>query len=277
MKVSAVIPCYNSAATIERAVKSCAQQSYAVAQIIVVNDGSVDDSLQVLEQLKEVYPTLEVINQKNQGVCVARNHGITAAAGDYILMLDADDFYESTYVEEALKVFSEDKNYGAVMSGYRMVTENKKSKGYYFKPVTLASCLYNNGMHACALFRKKAILDAGMYDPSLVYAHEDWDLNIRILKLGYEFGIVNKPLFNYTQSSNSRSHISKAQDMEMRMYMFDKYKSDFIENLDEVYPLMTQEFTQLRKENKRILNSKAFKISHKMVQWYSKIKSIYKS
>ncbi len=277
MKVSAVIPCYNSAATIERAVKSCAQQSYGVAQIIVVNDGSVDDSLQVLEQLKEVYPTLEVINQKNQGVCVARNNGITAAAGDYILMLDADDFYESTYVEEALKVFSEDKNYGAVMSGYRMVTENKKSKGYYFKPVTLASCLYNNGMHACALFRKKAILDAGMYDPSLVYAHEDWDLNIRILKLGYEFGIVNKPLFNYTQSSNSRSHISKAQDMEMRMYMFDKYKSDFIENLDEVYPLMTQEFTQLRKENKRILNSKAFKISHRMVQWYSKIKSIYKS
>ncbi|WP_167342344.1 glycosyltransferase family 2 protein [Nonlabens sp. SY33080] len=273
MNVSAVIPCYNSGDTIERAVKSCLSQTYTIDEVIVVNDGSVDSSKKVIEELSKIDARVKVIHQENQGVCIARNNGIAEATCEFILTLDADDFYESNYVEETIRLFEENPNYGAVMTGYRIIENGVKSKAYYFKPVTLATCLYNNGMHACALFRKKAMIDAGLYDPAMLYAHEDWDLNIRILKLGYEFGIVDKPLFNYTQSINSRSSVTKQQDMEMRMYMLDKYKADFTEHLEKVYASMTVELLQLRKENNRILNSTSFKWSHKLIQLWRRVTS----
>ncbi|GAK93156.1 beta-1,3-glucosyltransferase [Nonlabens ulvanivorans] len=273
MKVSAVIPCYNSAATIERAVKSCAQQSYAVAQIIVVNDGSIDDSLQVLEKLKKVYNTLEVINQKNQGVCVARNNGITAATGDYILMLDADDFFDQSFVKKALTLFIENSTHGAVISGYRKIRNGVPSKEHFFKPLDLASCLYNNGMHACALFPKKALVQAGLYDPAMQYAHEDWDLNIRLLKNGFTVGIIEQALFNYTQTQDSRSSITREQDLSMRMLMYQKYKSDYLTHHQDIYYSLQSELLQLRKENKEIRNSASYKWSRKLVNLYTAFKT----
>jgi glycosyltransferase involved in cell wall biosynthesis len=85
--VSVIIPAYNSARFLPEAIESVLKQTYPVLEIIVVDDGSIDNTKEVCQN----YPTVKYIYQKNQGVSAARNTGIYAATGDYLILLDADD------------------------------------------------------------------------------------------------------------------------------------------------------------------------------------------
>ena len=91
MKYSVLIPAYNCAGTIRDTVESVRRSGLPDYEIIIVNDGSVDQTPVVLQQLCGQYPDITVITQKNGGVSSARNHGLSAAAGDYVLFVDADD------------------------------------------------------------------------------------------------------------------------------------------------------------------------------------------
>ncbi len=97
MKFSIVIPAYNASRFIRKAVDSVLKQSYGDFEIVVVNDGSKDSTLQVLSEISD--HRLRVISQLNQGVSVARNTGIQNATGDYICFLDADDQYMADYLQ----------------------------------------------------------------------------------------------------------------------------------------------------------------------------------
>lgn len=274
IRVSAIIPCFNAEDTIERAVLSCLDQTHKLFEIIIVNDGSTDRSKNVLNKLQTRYPIVNIINQKNEGVCNARNKGVEIASGEYILMLDADDYFEPTFVEKALKVFLQSTKHAAVMSGFRRIINGRYSKAYFFKEIDLKHCLYNNGMMACVLFKKKALENVGMYDANLKYAHEDWDLNIRLLKAGYTFGILNEPLFNYTQKEHSRSSLSVEKDIQMRSIIYKKYEKDFQQNGLYLFQSFSKELIQLRKRNKRIIESRSYIFSEKLVKMYVKIRRI---
>ena len=102
--VAVVIPVYNGAAVIERAIRSVLDQTVAVAEIIVVDDGSVDDTVAVVEQLADTNPNITLIRQpQNGGVSKARNTGFAHATADWIAILDADDAYRPNRIEELLK------------------------------------------------------------------------------------------------------------------------------------------------------------------------------
>ena len=274
MKVSAIIPCYNAQSTILRAVKSVLNQTYTVDQIIVIDDGSKDNSLTVIKEFIKNYTHIDIISRPNKGVCYSRNEGIENAKGNYILMLDADDYFEPSFVEKALKVFQESTKHAAVMCGFRRIVNGRYSKAYFFKEIDLKHCLYNNGMMACVLFKKNALENVGMYDENLKYAHEDWDLNIRLLKAGYTFGILNEPLFNYTQNEHSRSSLSVEKDIQMRSIIYKKYVEDFQQNGLYLFQSFSKELIQLRKRNKRIIESRSYIFSEKLVTMYVKIRRI---
>lgn len=274
IKVSAIIPCYNSESTVKRAVISCMQQSYNLYEVIVVNDGSTDNSSEVLNAIKNYYHSLIIINQQNQGVCAARNKGIAKASGDYLLMLDSDDYFEPSFVEKALQTFQNNPSHASVMSGFKWVRNGRSSKSCFFKQVDLKSCLFDNGMMACVLFKKKALINVGLYDENMIYAHEDWDLNIRLLKAGYTFGIINEPLYYYTSNQNSRSNLSVEKDIEMRLIIYKKYEEDFKQHGLYLFQSFSRELIQLRKQNKRILESRSYILSEKLVKMYLKIKKI---
>lgn len=112
MLVSVIIPAYNSAKTIEKTLQSVFDQDYASMEIIVVNDGSTDNTEQVLSKY---YDRIEYIHQANSGVSVARNTGYSAAKGEYIQYLDADDLLAKGKLSiqiEALKNTNADVAYG---------------------------------------------------------------------------------------------------------------------------------------------------------------------
>lgn len=104
-KVSVIIPNYNYAKYVRKAIESVLLQTYSNLEVIVVNNGSTDDSLQVL---KEFGGKIELIDQSNLGQSGARNSGLRRSTGDLIAFLDADDFWEPTKLEKQIALINED-------------------------------------------------------------------------------------------------------------------------------------------------------------------------
>jgi hypothetical protein len=276
MRVSAIIPCYNAQSIVGIAIDSLLQQTHALDQIIIVNDGSTDATLETLKRYQVDHDKIIIIDQENQGVCIARNNGIKAAKGSYVLTLDSDDYFEDSFVESALLKFSEDQQYAAVMCGYARIVNGVKVLPYIPNEISLQSCLLNNGALSCLLFKKEVLLEAGLYDPSMKDGYEDWDLNIRILQLGYRFGVVREVLFNYTDSKASRNDLAKGKDLELRLQMFHKYRKDYQQFYAYFFKEFIKENNRLKKENMRIKKSVSFKLSHSIITVVENIKNILK-
>lgn len=105
--VSIVVPCYNIEKYIERCINSIINQTYKNLEIIAVNDGSKDNTLNILDRLKVKEPRLNVLNYENHGPSFARNRGIEQAHGQYIMFVDGDDFLNENIVNELLNTLEE--------------------------------------------------------------------------------------------------------------------------------------------------------------------------
>lgn len=117
--VSVIMPCYNSAAFIEQGVRSVLAQTFPDFELIVVNDGSNDGSLDVLSTIRN--PRLRVITQPNLGVQAARNRGIRAASGEFIAFLDADDRWHKQFIENMLGAMRACPDAGLAYCGWQNV------------------------------------------------------------------------------------------------------------------------------------------------------------
>ena len=127
MNITGIIPVYNGIDTTQRAIQSLISQTHVLNEIIVVDDGSTDGTADLLKRLESQIPSLRVIYQKNKGVASARNCAIRESKSEYILTLDADDYYEPSFAAKALKLFENDEKLGAVMCGYTRVVNERKT------------------------------------------------------------------------------------------------------------------------------------------------------
>ena len=118
-QVSVVIPAYNCAAYVGQACDSVLSQTYTDWEIIVVDDGSKDDTRLVLDKYGD--RRVRYVYQENQGVSLARNHGIQLARGEFVAFLDADDFFLPDKLASQIAVFAAQPNLGIVHSGWRLV------------------------------------------------------------------------------------------------------------------------------------------------------------
>ena len=126
LKISIIIPVYNSEKYIKKCIESIIKQTYQNFEIIVINDGSTDGSKAILDNLVKMYPEkIKHIEQSNVGVAKTRNKGIELATGDYIAFIDNDDFIDENYLE-VLANNSKNGYYDIVMCGYRRPNENGK-------------------------------------------------------------------------------------------------------------------------------------------------------
>ena len=127
MKVSVIIPAFNAKRTIKKALNSVLRQTYPNTEIIIVNDCSTDNTSEICQKISEQYKTkdIRIINkEKNEGVDFARHTGIANAKGDYILFLDADDWYEKNSIESLVKTI-EKQNVDIVYANKRLVYSAK--------------------------------------------------------------------------------------------------------------------------------------------------------
>ena len=122
MKLSIVIPVYNCENYINRCIDSILNQTYKDYELILVNDGSKDNSLKIIREYEKKYDFIHVIDQKNSGPAIARNTGLKNANSPYIMFIDSDDYIDKDYVSSYMK-YSTD--FDVVIGGYKKVTDDK--------------------------------------------------------------------------------------------------------------------------------------------------------
>lgn len=120
-KVSVIIPCYNLQKVIARCLESLCAQTYSNLEIIVVEDGSKDSSLQVIRDYARSDSRIKVVSQENRGPSAARNHGIELSTGEYLMFVDGDDYVSDTYVEHFMEAVD---GCDMVIGGLRYVYPN---------------------------------------------------------------------------------------------------------------------------------------------------------
>lgn len=201
--VSIVIPCYNQAQWLPDAIESALAQTHA-CEVIVVNDGSTDGTSEVARR----YP-VTLIEQKNRGLSGARNAGVQAASGEFILPLDSDDVISPTYVEKALVRFTR---------GVKVVNCYQREFGDYDKITPLGvvdsvnDILSGNRVVCCSMYRREDWKRIGGYDERMTSGWEDWEFWIRMLKKGGRVATIPEPLFGYRK--HGRSMVDDANDNE---------------------------------------------------------------
>lgn len=195
--VSVIIPTYNCAEFIEEAVKSALSQSYRNCEIIVVDDGSTDNTKEALFSYIS-FGQVYYYYQENGGIAKARNFGISKAAGEYILLLDADDKLMPKAIQETVQSIEKD-NSGWVIAdnirvenGIEQVIQPRLPKNRD----AVFDAIENPPNYNAVLFDKEVLQEIGGYDPEQK-VYEDWDLYIRLLKRAIPYSYVNKPLYRY--------------------------------------------------------------------------------
>lgn len=195
-KVSVVIPCYNYAHFLSEAVESVVAQTCQDFEIIIVNDGSTDNSAEVAQNLIAAYPRhrITLIDQQNSGhPAISRNRGIEQAAGKYILCLDADDTIAPTMLEECVRVLDSNPAVSIAYTDQLHVSHDGRrlveTQDYDFQ-----SLLKANYIGTCSLFRRHAWEGVGGYK---AIGYEDWEFWIGCGEQGYFGKRIPKPLFHY--------------------------------------------------------------------------------
>jgi glycosyltransferase involved in cell wall biosynthesis len=203
-KVSIVIPCYNHAQYLPQAIESALAQDYGNFEVIVVNDGSTDDSLAVATSYGE---KIKVVSQINQGLSPARNAGIATTTSEFVLPLDADDWIDPTYLKRTVPLMQERV---AVVGTHTACFGMRDHVWRTFSP-TMDQLKNDNSIPVCSLIRRSVLQEVGGYNPALSgydkehIGYEDWNLWIDIMKRGWKIVIIPEALFHYREKQGSMS------------------------------------------------------------------------
>lgn len=203
--VSIIITCYNYAEYVGNAIESAIAQTQPALEIIVINDGSTDNSMQVINKYKDV---ITIIDKKNEGVIAAKNQGILMAKGEWIVFLDADDVLEHNYIEKTL-MLARQKNYDVVYTDMQYI--GAKNEVYRVSDFSFGRLLSGNFVHNSSLYKKSMLHRAGGYKESMQGGYEDWEINISLAEKHARFGYLKEPLLRYRQHEESKGRNNEAQ------------------------------------------------------------------
>lgn len=196
MKVTIAIPCWNQAQYLPEAIESALNQTYQDVEIIVVNDGSPDNTKEIAEK----YP-VKIINQANKGLSSARNSAIMAMTGDFFLPLDADDKLELSCVQKiVLKLW--ETNADIVAPSIQTFGTSNQTTILMENPM-LEDFKVANRISYCSAIRKSALLEVGGYSPRMTEGYEDLHLWVNLLSRGKRIVTIPEPLMMYRTKEES--------------------------------------------------------------------------
>lgn len=227
-KVSVVIPTYNRADYIEETVNSVLNQTYKDFELIVVDDGSTDNTLEILEKYKN---KIKVIAQKNSERAISRNTGVKNSSGEYIAFLDSDDIWIENKLEQQVEILDSKKDV-ILTNGICLRIDEKGNKTKIAKRQTTGhsgfiyeKLLFRNSIVSpTPLIRRNAFEQTEGFKCKYI-PYEDWEMWIRLSLLG-EFYFLDKPLAYYRIHFNQSVALVKAEKIEevTNHLLFDSFK-----------------------------------------------------
>ena len=218
MKLSIIIPCYNVGLYVERAVRSVQEQPFEDWELILVDDGSTDNTLARLKELAEEDSRIQIISQKNRGVSAARNAGLEKAQGDWILFVDGDDWIES----EILSTFLSVDLLSVDILIFAFVLHKPKGKNItYFPPIDsrdmfVKYILGHRLIIPCMVFRRSLIIGNNLCFDEHTYYGEDKEFMMKALLLSRGMLNIRKVEYHYDMTRvNSAMNSSKFNEKQL--------------------------------------------------------------
>lgn len=250
-KISVIVPVYNVEKYLEKCIESIINQTYKNLEIILVNDGSLDNSLKICNKYENIDSRIKVINKENGGLSDARNKGLEVATGDYISFIDSDDYIDKYFYEVLLKNAIE-KNAEISQCNFKRVNENHVEKNIIqikeielYNNIHMIDNLYNNNKSENAVVVWNKIYKKNIFDDVRFYKgiiHEDEAIIHELFYNANRIVTTSEILYYYLDRPNSIIN-----------------KSFSIKNLDYIKAL------ELRIEflNKKLLNNELFLKTHR--------------
>lgn len=208
MEISVVVPCYNYANYLPECIESLISQTYPIKEIVIVNDGSPDNTTEVANELIAKYPdfNIKLIIKENGGLSSARNSGIKEATGEFIMCLDADDKLTPAGIEEHVKLIEDD----FTIAQCALMEFGDRHISYAPTGATLEKILRGNTIFCNAMFSRKVWEAVGGYDESdtMKWGWEDYEFWIRCLEYGCYVNTSDFIALRYRAHSNNMTKMT---------------------------------------------------------------------
>lgn len=245
-RVSIVIPCFNAGRLLLAAVDSALAQTHLDLEVIVVDDGSTDSQTRLALAELSQSTNVTLIRQENRGVSAARNAGISAASGIYIMPLDADDLIEPSYVEQAVHVLLMHDDVGLVYCKADLIGNQAGPWG--LAEFSWSQVLVHNMVFCTALYRRADWLAAGGYDETMLSGREDHDFVLRILGLGRRVHRLDEVMFHYRRHGFTRNDAigqSRADLIEASAKLLRNNTKLYAEHAEELFQFIFDQHDQI--------------------------------
>ena len=217
-QVSVILPVYNAQSYLRESIDSILNQSFSDFELIIINDGSTDGSLEIIKSYSD--DRIVLINQDNAGLPISLNRAIQIAKGQFLARQDADDISQPSRLEEQVTYLLSHPECGLLGSWADILVENALTDRGLHHPhlngdIQIKLLFFNCFVHSSVMIRKSALEKSGLYpeDPSK-FPPEDYDLWLRIAKY-HEVANIPKSLLQYRELPNSISR-SKLEIMQHR-------------------------------------------------------------
>ena len=223
VKVSVIVPIYNAEKYINRCLSSIQKNTYENLEIICINDGSTDNSLQILNEIKKNDERIIIVSQQNSGVSEARNMGIEKSTGDVLSFIDSDDWIHNKYFEILLSVYEKEKS-DVVMCGSIDVNEGKSDeiidiKGINIKNISIDSFFTYAGRNKQMVWGKiysRNLINNIRFKTNLKIGEDTvFNVNIFTQNRNIKISIIEEQLYYYF-SSNTESITHSNSDIYMK-------------------------------------------------------------
>lgn len=257
-EISVVIPAYNREETIQRCIESILRQTMLPLEIIVVDDGSNDKTIQILKEFNN--DKIKVIQQNHRGAQAARNLGILNAKGSYIAFLDSDDEWVENTIETVVAYISKEDKEKIFYCDCQKYDEKKQRKQIW----RLSDCTKNSSkqilktsfaLFGCMFVPKEKLLKIGLLDER-VKAYQEWDTAIRLSKVG-NFVHIKKPLLIYHLHSGKTISKDMCASVNGYRYIIGKNRNE-IKKLG--YGVLAKHYKKIMDDSLKMRSMKGYSI-----------------
>lgn len=255
-EISVIMPVYNTASYLAQSIESVLNQTYSDFELIIVDDGSTDDSLKIINSYAVKDKRIKVITQENQGLSEARNSGIKIAGGEYIAFIDSDDFYAKNFLGQLIHA-QKKASADIVGCNFKKIRSSKdhikviNRFSYVVYPNALEVLLHKNNFIHFNVWNKlykREVIGEIRFVPHIYY--EDWVFNCCVFERANCFVWIKERLYGYNYSDNSI----------MRSAFTEKKLTDYVTGIKEVHRYFMKNAPEKWEQVKRTRVSRTVKM-----------------
>ena len=215
-EVSIIIPCHNYGKYLDECVKSVLHQSFRAWEVIIINDGSTDETHEVAQAIQTNHPdhAIRYYQQECKGIVQPRNRGATLARGEFILPLDADDLIAPQFLDKTVAMLRSHPELGYVST--KALFFGSVNSIWPAEPFSCINLLITNQQTNTTLYRKRMWQEIGGYDERMIHGYMDWEFWIRATKHGWIGTQLDEPLFFYRRKTDSVVMKAKKNDVAIK-------------------------------------------------------------